>query len=167
MPDHHLANGAGIVYEHMIVAEKILGRALLDGEVVHHKDRNRSNNAPDNLMVFQSQKDHSAYHNGCEIVLCGDVYISLPHKNSICPKCGCKKDNKAELCRSCYMKSLEDKLPPKEELEIAILSNSMVGVGRIYNVTDNAVRKWCKKYGLPSTSAEIKIYKEKQHHMAE
>lgn len=29
-------------------------------------------------------------------------------------------------------------------------------VGRKYNVSDNAVRKWLKKYDLPSTKEEIK-----------
>jgi hypothetical protein len=30
--------------------------------VVHHKDRNDYNNAPDNLMVFACNGDHIRYH---------------------------------------------------------------------------------------------------------
>ena len=29
-------------------------------------------------------------------------------------------------------------------------------VGEIYNVTDNAVRKWCKKYNMPYHSKDYK-----------
>ena len=27
-----------------------------------------------------------------------------------------------------------------------------------YGVTDNAIRKWCKNMGLPSTKKELKLY---------
>lgn len=50
------------VHEHRVVAKQKLGRELLPGEVVHHIDGNKRNNAPDNLMVFSSQKEHAAYH---------------------------------------------------------------------------------------------------------
>lgn len=41
LPNHHLANKTGTVYEHMLVAEAMLGRELKTGEEVHHKDENR------------------------------------------------------------------------------------------------------------------------------
>jgi hypothetical protein len=49
-------------HEHRIVAEQILGRPLKPGEIVHHIDRDKRNNAPENLMVFASQAEHAAYH---------------------------------------------------------------------------------------------------------
>ena len=65
----HLNTGAGMTYakqygrhEHRVVAEQILGRELEPGEVVHHVDGNKRNNAPENLMVFPSQAEHMKWH---------------------------------------------------------------------------------------------------------
>ena len=49
-------------HEHRIVAEKMLGRPLQEGEVVHHKDGNKRNNAPENLEIFASQAEHARWH---------------------------------------------------------------------------------------------------------
>ena len=49
-------------HEHRSAAEQILGRPLLPGEVVHHIDGDKKNNAPENLMVFPSQAEHARWH---------------------------------------------------------------------------------------------------------
>lgn len=43
-------------------AEKLLGRELLPGEVVHHINKDRSDNSPENLFVFPSQAEHARWH---------------------------------------------------------------------------------------------------------
>lgn len=48
---HHLADVRGYAYEHRVVAEQTIGRRLLPGELVHHKDGDKLNNAPSNLEV--------------------------------------------------------------------------------------------------------------------
>lgn len=48
-------------YEHIVTAEKMLGRQLKEGEEVHHLDLNRSNNSPDNLLVLNGPM-HSKLH---------------------------------------------------------------------------------------------------------
>lgn len=53
-------------HTHRMVAERILGRKLLPGEVVHHIDGNKRNNRPENLMIFKSQAEHVKWHNNRE-----------------------------------------------------------------------------------------------------
>lgn len=47
---------------HRLVAEWKLGRRLLPKEVVHHKDHNKKNFHPDNLLVCADSKEHHAQH---------------------------------------------------------------------------------------------------------
>ena len=65
---------------------------------------------------------------------------------------------KGDLCREC-LRSLPYRriqgLPEKEQLEKDIYIMSFEDVGRKYGVTGNAIRKWCKYYGLPYRRADI------------
>lgn len=49
---------------HRVLAEEALGRPLLPGEIVHHRDGNKTNDTPENLLVLPSQAYHAhvEYH---------------------------------------------------------------------------------------------------------
>ena len=45
---------------HRVIMELIMGRKLLPGENVHHIDRNKSNNHPTNLQLWDTSQPHGA-----------------------------------------------------------------------------------------------------------
>jgi hypothetical protein len=47
---------------HRVIVEQKLGRPLLLGEIVHHKDGDKWNNSPENLEVM-TQAEHARIHN--------------------------------------------------------------------------------------------------------
>lgn len=61
-PNHPHTNHNGCVFEHRLVMEKKLGRYLTKEESVHHVDSNNQNNCIDNLILFETEGKHRAYH---------------------------------------------------------------------------------------------------------
>jgi len=47
---------------HIAVIERLFGHRLSKGSVVHHKNRDKTDNRPSNLWVFRSQKAHDRTH---------------------------------------------------------------------------------------------------------
>lgn len=47
---------------HRVIAERVLNRPLQPKEVVHHRDGNKYNNVPENLVVFSTNGDHARFH---------------------------------------------------------------------------------------------------------
>ena len=56
--DHPNANSGGYAREHRLIMERMLGRYLLPGEVVDHRDGNKANNAISNLELYASNGAH-------------------------------------------------------------------------------------------------------------
>jgi hypothetical protein len=59
--------GKWVALHRQLMAES-LGRPLVPGEIVHHRDGDSNNNDPSNLMVLPSQRYHAhvEYHLRCE-----------------------------------------------------------------------------------------------------
>jgi hypothetical protein len=60
-PGHPKANKKGYVKRAVLIAEKYLGKYLTDNEVVHHKDFNRDNDNPTNLLLMD-RSAHARFH---------------------------------------------------------------------------------------------------------
>ena len=90
-------------------------------------------------------------------------YPIRPMAFLFCKKCGGKihSHNISGLCIKCYNESrrnnskINSKIT-KEELKKLIREYSFLQIGKMFNVTDNAIRKWCDHYNLPKHSREIK-----------
>ncbi len=61
IPVHPKSNSKGLYPLHRVLAENKIGRSLLQGEDVHHIDKNKMNNSPDNLEVL-TKSDHTKKH---------------------------------------------------------------------------------------------------------
>jgi len=165
MPEHPRAmrskNWYGYVYEHIVVAEQGLGRAVKGGEVIHHLDGNRANNTVRNLLVLE-RGQHTKLH---EWLNQGAPGVERLRKNGV----NSRKPKPAEprYCAVCgrSVQSLKNKYcssdcagvgrrracrPTRNELKSLIESpdRNWSAMGREYGVSDNTVRKWARAYGL-------------------
>jgi predicted nucleic acid-binding Zn ribbon protein len=86
--------------------------------------------------------------------------IKTYKKNINCKVCK-KETHNTKYCS--YECSTQDKRkverPSKNKLIQMLKDNNWTKVGKIFNVTDNTIRKWAKSYNIPTSRKEIiKIY---------
>lgn len=96
----------------------------------------------------------------------GDVHvqenISYPirgknyKKAKKCLLCGAEIQDVSTYCQSCYSKLRSEHIPNREELKNLIREKPFTQIGKQFNVSDNTIRKWCKKYNLPYRKTDIK-----------
>jgi len=88
-----------------------------------------------------------------------DTRNILSYDNKHCSGCGNElfEKTKTGLCVPCYSKTIRKvERPSKEELNILIKQNSFSEIGRMFGVSDNSIRKWCKSYDLSYRKRDIK-----------
>lgn len=94
---HPMAGSRGRVLEHRYVMAAHLGRSLTGSEVVHHKDRDTTNNELDNLELM-SRGDHTRPRELVPLLcrVCGAQFRRKKHGKGFCSiSCGVKHQHVA------------------------------------------------------------------------
>lgn len=117
-----------------------------------HINGNHYDNRLENLRIVcpncHSQTDTFANKKNKKVNYCIDCGKEISTKSTRCQSCAAKHFN-------VYKINKEDR-PSKEELLNLVLSKTFIEIGKMYGVTDNTIRKWCKGYGIPHTKKELK-----------
>ena len=142
---------------HTLVAEAFIPNPNNLSEV-NHKDYNKENNYVDNLewCTHNANMQDMFEHYNIKI-----------HYKKYC--IDCNKELYSDKCTRCIKcsniinnknKAKVKNRPDRETLKQLIRNNSMLMIGRMFGVSDNAIRKWCMKYNLPYKSTVIKCYSD-------
>ena len=153
-------NWCGYVYEHILVAEKFLGRPLRRKEIVHHLDGNRGNNVVSNLLVLersQHTKLHAWLASACtrEIRTKNGVNSGKAKKEiNVCRQCGCAVPYKGlTFCSTRCASKSRRKAPSKKRLTRSLKKGmSFSAIARKYGVSANTIKKWTIRYDLSCES---------------
>ena len=107
--------------------------------------------------IYWIEQLQSVVPNGYNI-LSGGQGESRQTRQLYCTKCGkeISRYSKSGLCSSCVKLVLEI---PKEDLHNMLVEyeGNFTQVGKLYNLSDNAIRKKCENYDLPTHSADYKV----------
>jgi hypothetical protein len=79
--------GGRVVGQHVLVAERAIGKRLPKGAIVHHIDGNKSNNAPSNLVICPSHAYHMLIHYRAAVFAAG----GNPNLDLMCHGCKAPK----------------------------------------------------------------------------
>ena len=94
------------VFEHILVAEKMIGRFLQQNEIVHHLNEIRDDNRPENLQVM-TRREHFFHHNPTQFRTRESML-----KNRKCSLRNCGKKHWAkDFCRKHYKRFKKNGTP--------------------------------------------------------
>lgn len=120
-----------------------------------HINGDHNDNRIENLRILcpncHSQTDTYGNKQNKKHYYCSDCGKEIKRGSTYCTEC-------VKLHRKTKYKVNPNDRPSKEELLHLIFKTSMTKIGESYGVKDNAVRKWCRNYGIPSTKAEMQEY---------
>ena len=80
-------------------------------------------------------------------------------EQTYCKNCGKEISSKAIYCIQCQgLMNRKIERPSSEDLYKILVDNNgnFSAVGRLYGVSDNSIRKWCKAYNMPTHSNNYK-----------
>lgn len=153
------------------------GRTEWEGEKIpletHHINGINTDNRIENLQLL-CPNCHAITDNYCGKNIKTSAKLPIKHNIKHCKFCSKEFFGQSDYCsQECSQKALqqtrnqnrlkkntEAKLdyPTKEWLENAIKTRPFTDIANEFGVTDNAVKRWCKKYNLPSTKTELGLF---------
>jgi len=167
-PNHPKTNNKGFVLKHVLVVEEMLGRHLKDGETVHHIDGNKKNNELENLMVFATTADHTAYHKGARAwsddgkvwktsrqtsvkrcLYCNKPFIAESNKKNIRKYCSynCARKANGKACR----------IEIENIKEMLFETNgNFSSVAKKLNMSSSGLSKYLKEHGENNHAKDYK-----------
>lgn len=84
-------------------------------------------------------------------------------KKHYCIDCGKIISAQAQRCVECEQLSRRISIrPSREELKVLIRNKPFTQIARQYNVSDNAIRKWCISENLPTKKTEINQFSDSE-----
>lgn len=84
-------------------------------------------------------------------------------KKHYCQRCGKLLNNNTTYCVKCgqIIQRIVER-PSHEELKNLIRTTPFTQIGKIYGVTDNTIRKWCKSENLPTKKNDINLLTDQE-----
>ncbi len=135
---HPLASKNGKVYVHRHVASLSIGRWVRRDEHVHHKNGDRTDYRPDNLEILTPRAHHRRH-----------AAERPPRVTIPCHACGTLTPNIRFCSPACvHIGQRKTEWPSREELTALMARANWRQIAQVFGVSDNAVRRWAKLYGL-------------------
>ena len=113
----------------------------------------------DNLYTQKQLIEKKQYNDQIEKELIEQRNQVFKKTKFFCKNCQKELSQKtiSGLCSNCIsLKKRVVKRPSREELKFLIRTKPFTQIGKQFNVSDNAIRKWCENYNLPKKVSEIK-----------
>lgn len=126
-----------------------------------------NNNIHQAILQLNLSPCSSNYNRAYKLIEENDIThlkeIKTKNQNK-CKRCGKEISKSAKnYCPECqHFLQRKTERPEREELKVLIRNKSFTQIGKDYNVSDNAIRKWCDFYGLPRKKSEINSYSDEE-----
>ena len=160
------SSGKRTLYIHRLVYRTFVG-AIPSNMEINHIDHNKENNSVTNLELLTHSENlrKAVLHYGNKLKprckQCGRVISSKKENAVYCFECAKTHDSSFyKISRSAKYEH-----PSKDVLWALIKAKPFVEIGRIYGVTDNAIRRLAKSYGLPFRKRDIERQVENERNL--